>query len=313
MYFNICFNNIKMSKLNELNNNPERQLIIITLHYKPLIMGDNINICKKIVSSDELAGIMIMTYIINKKIVIITENGGSIDMEDISNLSQIRNVRNYSYNAIFNDKLVGFDSLEFINGAKIISLLLGINPNTIITSIKFNGNIIDLIFDRYIYKLEILNFTTSPDGISLNITQLRRVHIDFIKNLYECLCNCFLETKDFGIIIPANLYFISTKSSQHDIISMVITCKNLPSHLIKYNQLHPHYIFDVCTSINYRKQGLCKSLMIGALNDLISKGIKSFILEVKETNTSAYSLYSSLGFIKIDSNSIYDILYLSFN
>ncbi|BFM49869.1 GNAT family N-acetyltransferase [Marinomonas sp. THO17] len=45
-----------------------------------------------------------------------------------------------------------------------------------------------------------------------------------------------------------------------------------------------------------RRQGLAKAMTLNWLQELTSKGVKEFLLEVRESNVEAIRLYESLGF-----------------
>ncbi len=58
-------------------------------------------------------------------------------------------------------------------------------------------------------------------------------------------------------------------------------------------------IADVFTHPDYRKKGYAKELISRAIEDIKSKKISSILLEVRQGNIPAISLYESLGFVEI--------------
>ncbi len=58
------------------------------------------------------------------------------------------------------------------------------------------------------------------------------------------------------------------------------------------------HITNFAVHPEYRKRGIGKKLLRGIINFGILKGIKSFTLEVKKSNSIAIGLYSGMGFVK---------------
>ena len=56
------------------------------------------------------------------------------------------------------------------------------------------------------------------------------------------------------------------------------------------------HITNIAVHPRYRGKGIGKALLKGMIDYGISKGIKSFTLEVRESNHAAIALYSRLGF-----------------
>jgi RimJ/RimL family protein N-acetyltransferase len=145
---------------------------------------------------------------------------------------------------------------------------------------------------------------------------------EMVDSLINSLYQCFPEYSP-SIVIPSILYILTTDESRSNIIASCNASKYSPPSIgslnispeLKNRISRAYYISSVCASTNYRGQGLSKSVMILMLNDLISKGITSFILEVLPDNKIAYTLYQSLGFRKIastnDNTNTYDLLFLS--
>ena len=50
---------------------------------------------------------------------------------------------------------------------------------------------------------------------------------------------------------------------------------------------------------NYQHQGIGTKLLAFSINELVSKGAKSFILEVRESNINAIAIYNKFGFNKV--------------
>ena len=58
-------------------------------------------------------------------------------------------------------------------------------------------------------------------------------------------------------------------------------------------------IFNFCVKENYQRSGIGTKIMNYAFNMFTSKGLKSSILEVRESNKKAISFYEKLGYIQI--------------
>lgn len=58
-------------------------------------------------------------------------------------------------------------------------------------------------------------------------------------------------------------------------------------------------IFNFCVKENYQRSGIGTQIMNYAFNLFISNGLKSSILEVRESNKKAISFYEKLGYIQI--------------
>ncbi len=55
-------------------------------------------------------------------------------------------------------------------------------------------------------------------------------------------------------------------------------------------------LYRIAVDERYRRCGIGKGLLSFALSELSLRGLRSFFLEVRERNTPARALYSSLGF-----------------
>ncbi len=58
-------------------------------------------------------------------------------------------------------------------------------------------------------------------------------------------------------------------------------------------------IFNFCVKENYQRSGIGTKIMNYTFNLFTSKGLKSSILEVRESNKKAISFYEKLGYIQI--------------
>ena len=58
-------------------------------------------------------------------------------------------------------------------------------------------------------------------------------------------------------------------------------------------------IFNFCVKENYQRSGIGTKIMNYAFNMFTSKGLKSSILEVRESNKKAISFYEKLGYVQI--------------
>ncbi len=62
--------------------------------------------------------------------------------------------------------------------------------------------------------------------------------------------------------------------------------------------LNEAHITNIAVHPEYRRRGLGRKLLQSMINLGIFNGIKSFTLEVKESNITAIGLYSTMGFVK---------------
>lgn len=76
----------------------------------------------------------------------------------------------------------------------------------------------------------------------------------------------------------------------------VIVCK-LDRHL-KGSRLMRGYIAMISVRHSHRGQGIAKSLVIRALEEMISKGAQEIVLETEADNKVALGLYEGLGFVR---------------
>jgi hypothetical protein len=287
----------------------------ITIDYKPLIKGNIIHTKKLNITIEQLFGIMIMANAISSpdNIIIKLSNGSIADITQVTILPYIAgNPELFEYTANFGQQLVMFDGLELIQGAIQLCILFGIDPGSMITNIKRKNIPIQLDFSRYFGILSIPNFTNYKDGTVIDMEQLKQIlSVTLVNSISKILIDCF---GGGGVGVPCETYIITDDINRSNVIASASATLYPPNSVNKYKQLKPYYIFNVCANSQFRGQGLAKSIMITMLNDLINKGFNQFILEVIPNNLVAYSLYKSLGFIKLttttDSGKIYDLLYL---
>lgn len=58
-------------------------------------------------------------------------------------------------------------------------------------------------------------------------------------------------------------------------------------------------MMNVAVHPDYRRQGIGEKLVLELANALNGKGIRGLMLEVRESNTPAISLYEKLGFVQV--------------
>lgn len=279
----------------------------ITITYKPVAGVVLTNSQTMIVTTEQLFGIIAFAYVLldnNDSIVIKLSNGDIVDIKGFESLPYFQLGYPYSCDLCSTTGRcipVSFRNNEFIEGVAKLCILLGFDPGSHIINImdeNFSIWPVSRYLQRYYGKLEIPNFTRYSDGTAIHIEMFRGVIEDKLVNtMSSTLTRCFPESQGIGIIIPCNIYIITTDESRSNVISVLAATQFIPDNLQGYNGAY--YISSVCTDSCCRGQGLAKSLMITMLNDLISQGVKEFILEVLPGNKSAYKLYSSLGFVKV--------------
>jgi hypothetical protein len=142
----------------------------------------------------------------------------------------------------------------------------------------------------------------------VNILDLsRQIEVDpeMIDSLIDLLFTSF-ETDNIGVDLPSRVYLLVEGKEVIASVFLTTTKDALPQ---KYQAvLNGYYIYNVCTAIPYRGQGLMKNLLHQILledpdfPDLVAIG-KSicypspvFYLKVAKENTVARNLYSRLGF-----------------
>lgn len=287
----------------------------ITIEYLPLLSGNVFHRRDMKVSLDELFGIMIMANVVTSPnmITIRLSNGDVVDITQIHTLPYLTQTFDYVYK--LGELNVSSNELELIQGATQLCILFGVDPSSLITDVKHRGISINIDIGKYFGNLSIYNFTEYPDGSTIHLDNIKQIISPrLVDSLMKNLAECFPGT-EAGITIPSEIYMISSNMERDDIIACVYVSPYSPESIGAYTDIGAYYVYNVCADINYRGQGLAKSIMITMLNDLYSRGQTRFILEVLDSNTVAYTLYTSLGFKKISSSyeedKTYDILYLT--
>jgi hypothetical protein len=251
--------------------------------------------------------------VINPENIIITLSNGDIaDITQIYTLPYLTHIYKYTYKLGGLD--VSSDTLELIQGATLLCVLFGFDPSSLATNIKYNGHPINYDFGKYFGQLSIYNFTQYPDGSTIHIDYTKKIlQSTLVDSMKKSFGECFPETT-IGIIVPSEIYMMSSTANRNDSIALAFISPTTPDSINVHKNLEAYYIYNVCSNIDYRGQGLAKSIMITMLNNLYSQGQTRFILEVLNTNTVAYNLYTGLGFRKISStleeDKTYDVLYL---
>lgn len=189
-----------------------------------------------------------------------------------------------------------YQTNEFINGIREMSFLLGVDPSVLVEG---------WTFDYKLQKITLDNNTWYPNGTTVDMNEL---YFERKEEMILLLTNCFPEASSPGITVPSMMYLYLQNDN---LIAITMATDSMPDYL---SYLDGWYLFNVCTDSHYQGRGIAKSLLICMINDLILKGSYSFILEVDITNLRAYKLYTTLGFIKINSTShndkFHDVLQL---
>jgi len=296
----------------------------ITIVYKPILYSDIIHKKTLNISEEGLAGIIfIVTQILHSnRITIERADGNIIDLTESIHLPNITN----DYTCYIDNLKVQFDTLDFIQGAYIICMLMGINCSSLITNSTYKDDkSINFKFEYYIGKVFIKELPfDEPDRdfiVSINILDMY-MNPRIANSMSETLRDCFREYNSIGVFNPSVSYIVVSDEQYHNVVGLssatpvlrVLPPKYANGSLWTKELGHPWYIFNVCARTEHRRKGIAKSSLISVINGLITEGVRSFVLQVDPSNTSAYNLYISLGFIKIDvninSDTRYDILHL---
>ena len=297
----------------------------ITIKYKPLILGATVNTKVLNVEIEKLIGMLCFANLLvggSHDIDIAVSGGISIDIRGLMSLPYFKYVYPFKVNICYGTTecaTYSFMTKLFIDGISDLCMLLGMDPRSYIRDIIGEDDIklpISSYINRYIGKINVPNLTDRSDGSAIHISNLRRwININTYDSFYNLMNNCFADTSDIYVIIPSIIYFISEDENYGNLIAALMACPEVPDYLSDYT--NAFYISSVCTHSDHRQKGLAKSLMITMLNDLISQGVTEFALEVLPSNTSAYNLYTSLVFVKLDPiyltelNIVHDLLLLS--
>jgi ribosomal protein S18 acetylase RimI-like enzyme len=192
-----------------------------------------------------------------------------------------------------------YQTNEFLYGIREMSFLLGVDPSILVEG---------WTFDYKLQKIILPNNTWYANGTTVDINELDFERRD---NMSPLLNKCFPEASSVGITVPCTMYLYLQNDN---LVAVTMATDSMP-HYLSY--LDGWYLFNVCTDSHYQGRGIAKSLLICAINDLISLGVRSLILEVNITNIRAYRLYTTLGFVKIKSikhdGKIHDVLQLLAN
>ena len=294
----------------------------VTITYIPLIKGTIKHTRMLLLSLDEIFGFMIAASVLSSpdRISIQLANGSVADITQVHTLPFITGLPAglpvYEYTATIGTQNIMSYSLELIDGAIQLCVLLGVDPGSIITNIKHRDEYVEIDYGKYYGSLSLPNFTEYPDGSSVPLDLLKYILPESLVNsLTNSLQECFPGV-NAGIMLPSEVYMICSDKERSNIVASGAATLNIPDSLNEYKMMNPYYIYNVCSIIQVRGQGLAKSIMITMLNDLMSdkKGYNKFLLEVDQTNTVAYNLYISLGFHKLTSigedGKTYDLLLL---
>lgn len=276
----------------------------VTIEYIPLIKGNVVHTKQLNVTQEELDGITLMALLLKDVYYIkVTLSNGepAVHMHEDG-----------SYSAKILGRTINFNDLDMIGGVILVCLLFGFPPIDIIKDIRQDGDSIDIDLDYYFSYFHIDNLFGVPDGVALSTEHIRKLGlaatIDSITELFQ---ECFPGVSA-GITVPSDVFIISVVPDHKEVVAICVVDPYLPT-FIKGTYEGAYHISDVCTGAMYRGRGLAKSLLVCMLNNLINKGITKFILEVLQDNTAAYSLYTSLGFKKIQTyqdGKSYDVLML---
>lgn len=191
--------------------------------------------------------------------------------------------------------LVQFPNFDFLAGAIFMCKLFGLNWLDFILEVHRGEEPYIINTDFYLGKIRLLGHGISE--LKLLYQQMMYETMDSLsKSLYECF-----DKTEIGVILPSNIVVAASDTNYHNIISSAAVTTSLIVLPIKYRIPRSHYIFNVCTKSDHRGKGLSKSVLIALINNILSMGFSTIIyLEVDPLNLSAYNLYISLGFVKID-------------
>lgn len=274
--------------------------VVITIKYIPLLKGNKIHTKQVQVTQHELEGINLMVILLKDNYDI------TVTFSDGTHSDYIPTFGDYMATVL--GVPVSFSSLDLINGIVQICLLLGLPPSGIIHDILHEDTPIEIDFGYYFGSISLSNQSGLPDGSVLDTEYVRNITVpEIIDSAIMRWQECFPGVNS-GIMLPSELYFISTNSTYANIAAVCVAAPNIPDELGTH--INTYYISNVCSGNDYRGKGLSKSVLVCMINNLINKGIDKFLLEVLPTNTVAYNLYTSLGFRKIPSGKTYDVLLL---
>jgi len=215
----------------------------------------------------------------------------SVDLSKVKGRFTAILLNRYSQN---NDLLIQTDDPDFFQGSITLCKLFGLNWPSFIIEPHQGKEPYMIKSNFYLGKVLIPNSGTVP------LSSLHpHLAPETMRSLSRSLDECFgIFPK--SVISPATIMFSSTDPNYHSITSSAAITSSI-SHLPAEYQINGSYfIFNVCTSINYRGKGLSRSVLIALINEVVKPDRVTVIqLEVEPVNVTAYQLYTSLGFVKV--------------
>lgn len=158
-----------------------------------------------------------------------------------------------------------------------------------------------------LHKIMIGTSSDDPRHINNILDLSRQIEVDpeIIDSLIDLLFTSF-NTNNIGVDLPSRIYFLT---EEKEVVACVFLTSRKETLPVKYRTvLNGYYIYNVCTAIPYRGQGLMKNLIHQILKedpefpDLVAIGESIcypspiFYLRVAKENVAARNLYSRLGF-----------------
>lgn len=289
----------------------------ITIQYAPIDYVP-ITSTKKIVvtSLESILGFALMAsqIITLDRFSISRENGDKIDIAACLHLPAVvqpDQAVTYTYDAYLGSLHVQFMTMDFIQSAIRTCMLLGEAQTGIISKFQSQSQPQDLSADFYLGEVKMAPFL-GYDAIPLRYLEsiLPKVTVDSVLAAME---DCFHPQHEIYVYLPL-LVTMASQDLGHEKITAICMASSYVKHLpIKYHNLNAWYLFNVCAIEKVRGRGYTKSIMISQINHLIRSGVKTFLLEVAQTNIPAQHLYSSLGFRKMETldDGEYDIYALT--
>ena len=135
----------------------------------------------------------------------------------------------------------------------------------------------------------------------MEVFQARFEHLEELSKLFDKYRVFYKSSSD----LEAAKKFIQERFQKDD--SMIFVASN-EGHLVGFTQLYPSFssvsmkrvwiLNDLFVEDSYRKKGIAKSLISAAENFARETGAVRIILSTQVSNTTAQSLYESLGYIK---------------
>ncbi|MBQ6734090.1 MAG: ribosomal protein S18-alanine N-acetyltransferase [Lachnospiraceae bacterium] len=76
------------------------------------------------------------------------------------------------------------------------------------------------------------------------------------------------------------------------------TAGNIAGYIVIETVAPEGFIYNVCVSPAYRRQGLARAMLLQAMDEARTQlNVNAFTLEARASNTAARALYESLGFV----------------